>query len=260
MAEGMMGRGPARRGRLSDEQRAQIRQVRMDEGRGAARKMRRNLRREAGLPVMQRPMRQRSINELQDRMSEMGQAPQSPIVMGQPTGDMMAFRPMPTEQPLPPMPAGSPFASALAQAVGSNPFPQGPTQGVAQGVGAALGNLQHQPLMFDQMSPEARARQEAAMQAMRDRYTQGTGQPMPGMNPNFGPMPSLQMPMQQPMQQEPGYLGSIRRMMDTGRMDANHPAAQAVRGYDRQNMMNMFGQKQPQNQLGIGAGIANVLK
>ena len=244
MAEGMMGRGPARRGRLSDEQRAQIRQVRMDQGRGAARAMRRDMRREAGLPVRQR--------QRQDGMGDFAPQPapptqQSPMVMGQPTGDMMAFRPMPTERPLPPMPAGSPFASALAQAVGSNPFPQGPTQGVAQGVGAALGNLQHQPLMFDQMSPEARARQEAAMQAMRDRYTQGTGQPMPGMNPNFGPMPSLQMPMQQPMQQEPGYLGSIRRMMNTGRMDANHPAAQAVRGYDRQNMMNMFGQKQAQN-------------
>ena len=243
MALGMMGRGPAPRGRLSDEQRAQIRQVRMDQGRGAARAMRREMRQEAGLPVRQR----------QNQMSEMAPpAQQSPMVMGQPTGDMMAFRPMPTERPLPPMPAGSPFASALAQAVGSNPFPQGPTQGVAQGVGAALGNLQHQPLMFDQMSPEARARQEAAMQAMRDRYTQGTGQPMPGMNPNFGPMPSLQMPMQQPMQQEPGYYPAIRNMMNTGRMDANHPAAQAVRGYDRQNMMNMFGQKQAQNAMNPG--------
>ena len=233
MALGMMGRGPAPRGRLSDEQRAQIRQVRMDQGRGAARAMRRDMRREAGLPVRQR----------QNQMSEMAPpAQQSPMVMGQPTGDMMAFRPMPTERP-----------SMAPMSPGFGP-------GAAQGVGSALGNLQHQPLMFDQMSPEARARQEAAMQAMRDRYTQGTGQPMPGMNPNFGPMPSLQMPMQQPMQQEPGYLGSIRRMMDTGRMDANHPAAQAVRGYDRQNMMNMFGQKQPQNQLGIGAGIANVLK
>jgi len=233
MAEGMMGRGPARRGRLSDEQRAQIRQVRMDEGRGAARKMRRNLRREAGLPVMQRPMRQRSINELQDRMSEMGQAPQSPMVMGQPTGDMMAFRPMPVQQP-------------------------GNTQGIAQGIGAALGDLQNQPLMFDQMSPEARARQEAAMQAMRDRYTQGTGQPMPGMNPNFGPMLSPQMPMQQPMQQEPGYYPAIRNMMNTGRMDANHPMAQTVGAYDRQKAMQMFGQKQAQNAMnpGFNAGLA----
>ena len=277
MAEGMMGRGPARRGRLSDEQRAQIRQVRMEQGRGAARAMRRDMRREAGLPVRQR--------RRQDGMSDFAPqpapaAPQSPMVMGQPTEDMMAFRPMPTEQPLPPMPAG-------------NPFPQGPTQGVAQGIGAALGGqasnpLRDQMLRFNEMSPETRARlipstenffQNAnvrdpgfqmtpeQMQAMRDQYTQAGGQPMPGMKPNFGPFPITDMryrpsihgtPGQ--MQQEPGYLGSIRRMMDTGRMDANHPAAQAVRGYDRQNMMNMFGQKQPQNQLGIGAGIANVLK
>ena len=272
MAEGMMGRGPARRGRLSDEQRAQIRQVRMDQGRGAARAMRRDMRQEAGLPVGQRPMRQRSINELQDRMSEMGQAPQSPMAMGQPTGDMMAFRPMPVQQP-------------------------GNTQGIAQGIGAALGDLQHQPLMFDQMSPEARARQEAAMQAMRDRYTQGTGQPMPGiaqgigaalrdpgfqmnaaqeqamrdrytqaggqpmpgMKPNFGSFPITDMmyrpsihgtpgQMQQPMQQEPGYYPAIRNMMNTGRMDANHPMAQTVGAYDRQKAMQMFGQKQPQNQ------------
>jgi hypothetical protein len=258
MAEGMMGRGPARRGRLSDEQRAQIRQVRMDQGRGAARAMRRDMRQEASLPVGQRPMRNRSINELQNRMSEMGQAPQSPMVMGQPTGDMMAFRPMPTERP-----------SMAPMSPGFGP-------GAAQGVGAALGNLQHQPLMFNQMSPEARARQEAAMQAMRDRYTQGTGQPMPGIAQGIGaafrdpgfqitpeqeqamrdrytqmqgqPMPSLQMPMQQ----EPGYYGSIRNMMQTGRMDANHPMAQTVGAYDRQKAMQMFGQKQAQMQMNPG--------
>ena len=270
MAEGMMGRGPAPRGRLSDEQRAQIRQVRMDEGRGAARKMRRNLRREAGLPVMQRPMRQQSINELQDRMSEMEQAPQSPMVMGQPTEDMMAFRPMPTEQPgnmqgfdyrpLPPMPSG-------------NPFPQGQTQGVAQSLGAALGDLQQRPLPITDMmyrpsihgalgemnaskNPYVRdpgfQMNAAQEQAMRDRYAQMQGQRMPGMNPNFGPMPSLRVPMQQPMQQEPGYYGSIRRMMETGRMDANHPAAQTVRGYDRGKAMQMFAQKQAQNAMNPG--------
>lgn len=97
MAEGMMGRGPAPRGRLSDEQRVQIRQVRMDQGRGAARAMRRDMRQEAGLPVGQR----------QNQMSEMAPpAQQSPMAMGQPTGDMMAFRPMPTmppaqQQPMP---------------------------------------------------------------------------------------------------------------------------------------------------------------
>jgi len=283
MALGMMGRGPAPRGRLSDEQRAQIRQVRMDQGRGAARAMRRDMRREAGLPVRQR-QRQDGMGDFAPQPAPA--APQSPMVMGQPTGDMMAFRPMPVQQPgnmqgfdyrpLPPMPAG-------------NPFPQGPTQGVAQGIGAALGGqannpLRDQMLRFNELSPEARARlipsrenffQNAnvrdpgfqmtpeQMQAMRDQYTQAGGQPMPGMKPNFGPFPITDMmyrpsihgtpeQMQQPMQQEPGYLGSIRRMMDTGRMDANHPAAQAVRGYDRQNMMNMFGQKQPQNQLAQG--------
>ena len=258
MAEGMMGRGPARRGRLSDEQRAQIRQVRMDQGRGAARAMRRDMRQEAGLPVMQR----------RRQMSEMAPpAQQSPMVMGQPTGDMMAFRPMPAQQP-----------SMAPMSPGFGP-------GAAQDIGAALGGqannpLRDQMLRLNEMSPETRARlipstenffQNAnvrdpgfqmtpeQMQAMRDQYTQAGGQPMPGMKPNFGPFPITDMryrpsihgtPGQ--MQQEPGYLGSIRRMMDTGRMDANHPAAQAVRGYDRQNMMNMFGQKQPQNQLAQG--------
>jgi hypothetical protein len=162
-------------------------------------------------------------------------APQSPMVMGQPTGDMMAFRPMPVQQPgnmqgfdyrpLPPMPAG-------------NFFPQGPTQGVAQGLGAALRDPGFQ------ITPE----QE---QAMRDRYTQMRGQPMP----------SLQMPMQQPMQQEPGYYGSVRNMMNTGRMDANHPMAQTVGAYDRQKAMQMFGQKQAQNAMnpGFNAGLANAL-
>ena len=55
MALGMMGRGPApMRGRLSPEQRQQIRDVRAEQGRGAARAMRREMRQEAGLPV--RPM------------------------------------------------------------------------------------------------------------------------------------------------------------------------------------------------------------
>jgi len=259
MAEGMMGRGPAPRGRLSDEQRAQIRQVRMDQGRGAARAMRRDMRREAGLPVRQR--------QRQDGMGDFAPQPapptqQSPMVMGQPTGDMMAFRPMPTERP-----------SMAPMSPGFGP-------GAAQDIGAALGNLQQRPLPITDMMyrpsihgtfGEMQTMTPEQVQAMRDQYTQPRGEPMPGMNPNFGPMPSLQMPMQQPMQQEPGYLGSIRRMMNTGRMDANHPAAQAVRGYDRQNMMNMFAQKQAQNamnppmntqgyipynrQLGIGTGL-----
>ena len=304
MAEGMMGRGPARRGRLSDEQRAQIRQVRMEQGRGAARAMRRDMRREAGLPVRQR-QRQDGMGDFAPQPAPA--APQSPMVMGQPTGDMMAFRPMPVQQPgnmqgfdyrpLPPMPAGNPFpqgvAQGAAQAITGRPSmaPMSPGfgPGAAQGIGAALGGqannpLRDQMLRFNEMSPETRARlipstenffQNAnvrdpgfqmtpeQMQAMRDQYTQAGGQPMPGMKPNFGPFPITDMmyrpsihgtpeQMQQPMQQEPGYLGSIRRMMDTGRMDANHPAAQAVRGYDRQNMMNMFGQKQPQNQLAQG--------
>jgi len=252
MAEGMMGRGPARRGRLSDEQRAQIRQVRMEQGRGAARAMRRDMRREAGLPVRQR-QRQDGMGDFAPQPAPA--APQSPMVMGQPTGDMMAFRPMPTERPLPPMPAG-------------NPFPQGPTQGVAQGIGAALGGqannpLRDQMLRFNELSPEARARlipsrenffqnanvrdpgfqmNAAQEQAMRDQYTQ---MPMP-------------QPMPQPMQQEPGYYGSIRRMMNTGRMDANHPMAQTVGAYDRQKAMQMFGQKQAQNAMnpGFNAGLA----
>jgi len=52
MALGMMGKGPKLR--LSDEQRQQIRNVRAEQGRGAARQMRRQMRQEAGLPV--RPM------------------------------------------------------------------------------------------------------------------------------------------------------------------------------------------------------------
>jgi hypothetical protein len=74
-------------------------------------------------------------------------------------------------------------------------------------------------------------------------------------------MPSLQMPMQQPMQQEPGYYGSVRNMMNTGRMDANHPMAQTVGAYDRQKAMQMFGQKQAQNAMnpGFNAGLANAL-
>jgi len=216
MAEGMMGRGPARRGRLSDEQRAQIRQVRMEQGRGAARAMRRNLRREAGLPVMQRPMRQRSINELQDRMSEMGQAPQSPIVMGQPTGDMMAFRPMPTERP-----------SMAPMSPGFGP-------GAAQGIGAALGGqannpLRDQMLRFNEMSPETRARlipsrenffQNAnvrdpgfqmnpeQMQAMRDQYTQVQNPMQQSVQPQFNAnMPAMQ----------PGMNTGINPMFDRAR-------------------------------------------
>ena len=58
MALGMMGRGPApMRGRLSPEQRQQIRDVRAEQGRGAARAMRREMRQEAGLPVRQMPNR-----------------------------------------------------------------------------------------------------------------------------------------------------------------------------------------------------------
>ena len=229
MAEGMMGRGPAPRGRLSDEQRARIRQVRESQGRGAARSMRRDMRQEAGLPVRQR----------QNQMSEMAPpAQQSPMVMGQPTGDMMAFRPMPTERP-----------SMAPMSPGFGP-------GAAQDIGAALGNLQQRPLPITDMMyrpsihgtfGEMQTMTPEQVQAMRDQYTQPRGEPMPGMNPNFGPMPSLQMPMQQPMQQEPGYLGSIRRMMETGRMDANHPAAQTVAAYDRQKAMQMFGQKQAPN-------------
>jgi hypothetical protein len=201
--------------------------------------MRRDMRREAGLPVMQR-QRQDGMGDFAPQPAPA--APQSPMVMGQPTGDMMAFRPMPTERP-----------SMAPMSPGFGP-------GAAQGVGSALaGQIEGQPsnplrdqmLRFNEMSPE--------MQAKRNEYMEKVRQGMPyaqayeqTYQPNYGPMPSPQMPMQQPMQQEPGYLGSIRRMMDTGRMDANHPAAQAVRGYDRQNMMNMFGQKQPQNQLAQG--------
>jgi len=234
MAEGMMGRGPAPRGRLSDEQRARIREVRESQGRGAARAMRRDLRREAGLPVRQR----------QNQMSEMAPpAQQSPMVMGQPTEDMMAFRPMPTEQP-----------SMAPMSPGFGP-------GAAQDIGAALGDLQQRPLPITDMmyrpsihgTPgEMQTMTPEQVQAIRDQYTQMQGQPMPGMNPNFGPMPSLQMPMQQPMQQEPGYYPAIRNMMNTGRMDANHPMAQTVGAYDRQKAMQMFGQKQAQNAMNPG--------
>jgi len=257
MAEGMMGRGPARRGRLSDEQRAQIRQVRMEQGRGAARAMRRDMRREAGLPVRQR--------RRQDGMSDFAPqpapaAPQSPMVMGQPTGDMMAFRPMPTEQPLPPMPAG-------------NPFPQGPTQGVAQGIGAALGGqannpLRDQMLRFNELSPEARARlipsrenffQNAnvrdpgfqmnpeQMQAMRDQYTQAGGQPMPGMKPNFGPFPITDMMYRKPVNMTPEMQQSVQPQFN-----ANMPAMQP----GMNTGVNPFYNRP----LGIGAGIANYFK
>ena len=230
MAEGMMGRGPAPRGRLSDEQRARIREVRESQGRGAARAMRRDMRQEAGLPVGQR----------QNQMSEMAPpAQQSPMVMGQPTGDMMAFRPMPVQRP-----------SMAPMSPGFGP-------GAAQGIGAALGDLQQRPLpITDMMYRPSIHGTPAEMnlfknsnvrdpgfqitpeqeQAMRDRYTQ---MPMP-------------QPMQQPMQQEPGYYGSIRNMMNTGRMDANHPMAQTVGAYDRQKAMQMFGQKQAQNAMNPG--------
>ena len=198
MAEGMMGRGPAPRGRLSDEQRAQIRQVRMEQGRGAARAMRRDMRREAGLPVRQR----------QNQMSEMAPpAQQSPMVMGQPTGDMMAFRPMPTEQPLPPMPAG-------------NPFPQGPTQGVAQGIGAALGGAQQQPMPITDMMYRGPVNMTPEMQqAMQDRYAQ------------------MQMPMQQSVQPQ---------------FNANMPAMQP----GMNTGVNPFYNRP----LGMGAGIPNYFK
>jgi len=250
MAEGMMGRGPAQKGRLSDEQRAQIRQVRMDQGRGAARAMRRDMRQEAGLPVGQR----------QNQMSEMAPpAQQSPMVMGQPTGDMIAFRPMPVQQPgnmqgfdyrpLPPMPSG-------------NPFPQG----VAQGVGSALaGQIEGQPsnplrdqmLRLNEMSPETRAR----LIPSTENFFQNANVRDPGFQMNaaqeqarrnqYAQMPMPQ-PMPQPMQQEPGYYGSIRNMMNTGRMDANHPMAQTVGAYDRQKAMQMFAQKQAQNAMNPG--------
>jgi len=223
MAEGMMGRGPAPRGRLSDEQRAQIRQVRMDQGRGAARAMRRDMRQEAGLPVGQR----------QNQMSEMAPpAQQSPMVMGQPTGDMMAFRPMPTERPLPPMPSG-------------NPFPQGPTQGVAQGIGAALGGqannpLRDQMLRFNELSPEARAR----LIPSRENFFQNANVRDPGFQMNAAQEQAMRdqyTQMQNPMQQ------SVQPQFN-----ANMPAMQP----GMNTSINPFYNRP----LGIGAGIANYFK
>jgi hypothetical protein len=193
MAEGMMGRGPAPRGRLSDEQRAQIRQVRMDQGRGAARAMRRDMRQEAGLPVGQR----------QNQMSEMAPpAQQSPMVMGQPTGDMMAFRPMPVERP------------SMA------PMSPGFGLGAAQGIGAALGGAQQQPMPITDMMyrPSIHGTPEQ-MQAMRDRYAQ------------------MQNPMQQSVQPQ---------------FNANMPAMQP----GMNTSINPFYNRP----LGIGAGIANYFK
>jgi len=246
MAEGMMGRGPAPRGRLSDEQRAQIRQVRMDQGRGAARAMRRDMRQEAGLPVMQR----------RRQMSEMAPpAQQSPMVMGQPTGDMMAFRPMPAQQP-----------SMAPMSPGFGP-------GAAQDIGAALGGqannpLRDQMLRLNEMSPETRARlipstenffQNAnvrdpgfqmnpeQMQAMRDQYTQAGGQPMPGMKPNFGPFPITDMMYRKPVNMTPEMQQSVQPQFN-----ANMPAMQP----GMNTGVNPFYNRP----LGIGAGIANYFK
>ena len=231
MAEGMMGRGPAPRGRLSDEQRAQIRQVRMDQGRGAARAMRRDMRQEAGLPVGQR----------QNQMSEMAPpAQQSPMVMGQPTGDMIAFRPMPVQQPgnmqgfdyrpLPPMPSG-------------NPFPQG----VAQGVGSALGGAQNFLQNANVRDPGFQVTPEQ-MQAMRDQYTQAGGQPMPGMKPNFGSFPITDM------MYRPSIHGTPAEMQQSvqPQFNANMPAMQPGMNTGFNSFYN--------RPLGMGAGIANYFK
>ena len=194
MADGMMGRGPARRGRLSDEQRARIQEVRQSQGRGAARAMRRDMRQEAGLPVRQRQPQQNSMADVATQMPM--EAPQSPMVMGQPTGDMMAYRPMPTQQPgMAPLSPG---------------FGAGATQGIAAALGkAALGGAafegaQQQPMPITDMMyrPSIHGTPEQ-MQAMRDRYTQiqppmqQSVQPafnanmpamQPGMNTGFNPM------------------------------------------------------------------------
>ena len=168
MAEGMMGRGPAPRGRLSDEQRARIREVRESQGRGAARAMRRDMRQEAGLPVRQQ----------QNQMSEMAPpTQQSPMVMGQPTGDMMAFRPMPTQQP------------------GMAPMSPGFGPGAAQGILLPEGGLQQRPMPITDMMyrPSIHGTPEQ-MQAMRDRYTQM----QPPMQQSVQPAFNANMPAMQP--------------------------------------------------------------
>lgn len=85
MALGMMGKGPKLR--LSDEQRQQIRDVRAEQGRGAARQMRRQMRQEAGLPVRQMqnrpapmPMQGQPVQAMQDQLSNM-QAQPMPMPM-----------------------------------------------------------------------------------------------------------------------------------------------------------------------------------
>jgi len=220
MAEGMMGRGPARRGRLSDEQRAQIRQVRMDQGRGAARAMRRDMRQEAGLPVMQR----------QRQMSEMApSAQQSPMVMGQPTGDMMAFRPMPTGRP-----------SMAPMSPGFGP-------GATQDIGAALGGAQNFLQNANVRDPGFQVTPEQ-MQAMRDQYTQAGGQPMPGMKPNFGPFPITDM------MYRPSIHGTPAEMQQSvqPQFNANMPAMQPGMNTGFNSFYN--------RPLGMGAGIANYFK
>jgi len=190
-----MGRGPARRGRLSDEQRARIQEVRQSQGRGAARAMRRDMRQEAGLPVRQRQPQQNSMADVATQMPM--EAAQSPMVMGQPTGDMMAFRPMPTQQPgMAPLSPG--FGAGATQGIGAA------LGGAAQGIPSPEGGLQHQPLFIPDMMyrPSMHVPPEL-LQAMRDRYTQiqppmqQSVQPafnanmpamQPGMNTGFNPM------------------------------------------------------------------------
>jgi len=154
------------------------------------------------------------------------------MVMGQPTGDMMAFRPMPTERPLPPMPSG-------------NPFPQGPTQGVAQGIGAALGGqannpLRDQMLRFNELSPEARAR----LIPSRENFFQNANVRDPGFQMNAAQEQAMRdqyTQMQNPMQQ------SVQPQFN-----ANMPAMQP----GMNTSINPFYNRP----LGIGAGIANYFK
>jgi len=164
MALGMMGKGPNLR--LSDEQRQQIRDVRAEQGRGAARQMRRQMRQEAGLPV--RGMQNRP-------------APMPMPDRGQPVQAMPM--PMPGRGQMP-MDQGFQVTDEQLEALRQQPPMQKPTPEMMQDAmarGQYQSGMDQQPLFQDKMY----------RYPITDMMYRGPMQPYQPQQPEPGYMPAL---------------------------------------------------------------------
>lgn len=220
MAKGMMVTGP--RARLSDEQRQQIRDVRAEQGRGAARAMRREMRQEAGLPV--RGMQNRP-------------APMPMPDRGQPV-QAMQQQPMPMPMPMPmpgrgqmPMDQGFQVTDEQLEALRQQPPMQKPTPEMMQDAMARGRDqgLQHQPGRFpitDMMYRE----------------------------PMHGPMQPYQ-----PQQPEPGYMPALRNAYETGKIPLDKISAPYRNTLLPQQQPYQFYGQQPNQFPGLAAGVGQGL-